>query len=75
MGVYLDGMWKDREAVKATRKEAKAAGLLQEDPEDEPAQRTVKKIEDQVATDPYIQVALHMLKESRGGGGTAGTQQ
>lgn len=75
VGVYLDGMWKDREAVKATRKEAKAAGLLQEDPEDEPAQRTVKKIEDQVATDPYIQVALHMLKESRGGGGTAGTQQ
>ena len=70
VSVFLDGMWKDREAVKATRKEAKAAGLLQEDPEDETAERTVKKIEDQVATDPYIQVAMHLLKESRGSAGS-----
>lgn len=76
VGVFLDGMWKDREAAKTTRKEAEAIGLLEEEPEEASTQqRPVKPIEDQVATDPYIQAALHILKESRRGGGIPSAQK
>ncbi|NLX20025.1 MAG: carboxy terminal-processing peptidase [Desulfobulbus sp.] len=63
-GVFAASMWKDRQVAKATRDEAKAVGLLQEDPEDETGQHAAKKIEDQVKSDPYIQVAVHILGES-----------
>lgn len=63
-GVFVDSMWKDRQVAKATRNEAKAVGLLQEDPEDETSDHGTKKIEDQVNSDPYIQVAVHILRES-----------
>jgi carboxyl-terminal processing protease len=76
VGVYLDGMWKERGEVKATRKEAKAAGLLQEDADDDgPAPGGEKKLDEQIATDPYIQVALHLLKDGRLSGGTVGVTQ
>jgi carboxyl-terminal processing protease len=73
--VFLDGMWKDREEVKTTRKEAKAAGLLQEDDEDDATPGEEKKIDEVVATDPYIQVALYLMKERHSGGGTVGRTQ
>jgi len=76
VGVYLDGMWKDRGEVKATREEAKAAGLLQEDADDVgPAPGREKKLDEQIATDPYIQVALYLLKNGRSSGGTVGVTQ
>jgi len=76
VGVYLDGMWKERGEVKATRKEAKAAGLLQEDADDGgPAPGGEKKLDEQIATDPYIQVALYLLNDGRSSGGTVGVKQ
>jgi len=76
VGVFLDGMWKDRGEVKATRKEAKAAGLLQEDVDDDgPAPGKEKKLDEQIATDPYVQVALYLLKDGRSSGGTVGVTQ
>ena len=72
VAVFVDGMWKDREEVKATRKEAKAAGLLQEDGDEGATPGAEKKLDELVATDPYIQVALFLLKEGRSGGGTVG---
>lgn len=72
--VALDAMWQEREEVKATRKEAKAAGLMQEDGEDDDTQAPPEqKLDKLVATDPYIQVAMFLLKEGRSGGGTVGT--
>ena len=69
VAVFLDGMWKDREEVKTTRKEAKAAGpvargcvMTEATPGEE------KKLDEQVATDPFIQVALFLMKEGRTGG-------
>jgi carboxyl-terminal processing protease len=75
IAVFLDGMWKDREEVKTTRKEAKAAGLLQEDTDDEATPGEEKKLDELVATDPYIQVALFLMKEGRTGGKTVGAAQ
>jgi len=72
VAVFVDGMWKDREEVKATRKEAKAAGLLQEESDDGAAPGAEKKLDEVVATDPYIQVSLFLLKEGRANGGTVG---
>ncbi|MCL2340354.1 MAG: carboxy terminal-processing peptidase, partial [Proteobacteria bacterium] len=73
--VALDPMWKDREEIKATRKEAKAAGLMQEDDGDDEGARLApeQKLEHLVATDPYIQLAIFLLKEDRSGAGVAGT--
>ncbi|MDR2549496.1 MAG: carboxy terminal-processing peptidase [Desulfobulbus sp.] len=72
--VALDSMWKEREEVKATRKEAKAAGLMQEDGDDDESKQEPpeQKLDKQVATDPYIQLAVFLLKEGRAGNGSAG---
>lgn len=70
VAVAFDSMWKDREVVKATRKEAKDAGLLQEDEDADVPRGEEKKLDDLVATDPFIQVALHLMKEGRSGGKT-----
>jgi carboxyl-terminal processing protease len=65
VAVYLDGVWKDREEMAATRKEAQAAGLLREDSEDEGAEPVVEKnLDDLVKTDPYVQVALFIFKDA-----------
>jgi len=72
--VAFNSMWKDREEIKATRKEAKAAGLMPEDGDDESTPAIPEqKLDKLVATDPYIQVAMFLLKECRSSGGTAGT--
>lgn len=60
--VSLDGMWKERMDLEQTRKEAKAAGLLSEGDEEGAAPLPEEKKLDQLATtDPYVQVALHLL--------------
>ncbi len=75
VAVFLDGMWKDREDLKTTRKEVKAAGMLQEDAEDGAVHNEAKKLDDLIATDPYIQVALFLMKDGRTVGGKAGATQ
>jgi carboxyl-terminal processing protease len=75
VAVFLDGMLKDREDVKNTRKEAKAAGLLQEDGDDGDTPGEEKKLDEQVATDPFIQVALFLMKEGRSSGRVVGGTQ
>lgn len=59
--VSLDGMWKDRMELEQTRKEAKAAGLLSDGDEDEAPLSEEKKLDQLATTDPYVQVALHLL--------------
>ena len=63
--ISLQSMWKERQELEETRKEAKAAGLLPETDEDGVALKEEKKLDQLAATDPYVQVALYLLK---GGG-------
>jgi carboxyl-terminal processing protease len=72
VAVFLDGMWKDRTELATTRKEAQAAGLLQGNAEDEAAPVEEKKLDEQVATDPYIQIALFLMKEGASSGKSVG---
>ncbi|MGE4558940.1 MAG: carboxy terminal-processing peptidase [Desulfobulbus sp.] len=65
LAVYLDGMWKERQDLEETRKEAKAVGLLPETDDDGVPLNEEKKLDQLAATDPYVQVALYLLK---GGG-------
>ncbi len=65
VAVYLDGVWKDRKEMAATRKEAQAAGLLREDVEDEDTEPVVEKnLDELIETDPFVQVALFLLKDA-----------
>ncbi len=59
--VALESMWKERMELEQTRKEAKAAGLLPDGDEDEAPLPEEKKLDQLAATDPYVQVALHLL--------------
>ncbi|MDD2464989.1 MAG: carboxy terminal-processing peptidase, partial [Desulfobulbus sp.] len=63
--VCLDSMWKDRQDLEENRKEAKAAGLLPDADEEGAPLKEEKKLDQLAATDPYVQVALYLLK---GGG-------
>ncbi|MCL2790170.1 MAG: carboxy terminal-processing peptidase [Desulfobulbus sp.] len=71
--VALNPMWKDREEIKAARKEAKAAGLMQEGDDEDTQTVSEQKIDKLVTTDPYIQVAIFLLKEWRSSGEAVGT--
>ena len=60
----------------ATRKEAQAAGLLQEEDDDNnqpPAAE--KKLDEVVATDPYIQMSLFLMKEKAAAGPSVGASR
>lgn len=63
VAVFLDGMWKDRVELAETRKEVQAAGLLREEGDDEAAPVVEKKMEEQLAIDPFVQVALFLMKD------------
>ncbi|MGI6656388.1 MAG: carboxy terminal-processing peptidase [Desulfobulbus sp.] len=71
--VSLDAMWQERQETANARKEAMAAGLLQEDEEDEEAPPREKKLEELVKTDPYIQVALFLLEKETSRDGSRAT--
>ena len=60
--VAFDSMWKEREEAKVTRKEAKAAGLMQDDDDESKQEPPEQKLDKLVATDPYIQLAVFLLK-------------
>ena len=65
VAVFLDGMWKYRQDLDATRKEALAAGLLQEEADDEvKTPRKGKKLEESLATDPFVQIAIYLMKDA-----------
>jgi carboxyl-terminal processing protease len=64
VAVYLEGMWQERQEMEQIRKEAKAAGLLPEGDEDGAAPSEEKKLDQLAATDPYVQLALHLLQDS-----------
>jgi carboxyl-terminal processing protease len=57
-------MWQERQEMEQIRKEAKAAGLLPEGDEDGAAPSEEKKLDQLAATDPYVQLALHLLQDS-----------
>lgn len=72
--VYLDGMRKEREELEATRKEARLAGLLPEETEDgsEPSVPDGKKLDELLASDPFVQVASYLLKGAAPAGAAVG---
>lgn len=74
VAVFVDGMWKDRADLAATRKEAQAAGLLQEG-EDDKTPAPEKKLDQTVATDPYVQMSLFLMKAGGGSGSAAGASR
>jgi hypothetical protein len=75
VAVFLDGMWQERLELAATRKEAKDAGLLTGNGEDDGEPVEEKKLDELVATDPYIQVALFLFKDGRNAGLSAGASR
>ncbi len=76
ISVFLEGMWKYRQDLNATRKEALAAGLLQEEADEEaPTPQTGKKLEESLTTDPFVQVSLFLMKDLIKADSTAGVAQ
>jgi len=74
VAVFVDGMWKDRADLAATRKEAQAAGLVQEGDDDKtPAPE--KKLDEAVSTDPYVQMSLFLMKAGGGSGSGVGASR
>jgi carboxyl-terminal processing protease len=63
IAVHLEGMSKYRQDLEATRKEALTAGLLQEESDQGGAQKKEKKLDEMVATDPFVQVSLFLMKD------------
>ena len=65
LAVFLEGMWQYRQDLDATRKEALAAGLIQEEADEETKlPRKSKKLEETLATDPFVQIALYLMKDA-----------
>jgi len=64
ISVFLEGMWKYRQDLNATRKEALAAGILQEETDEEAtATQKDKKLDEILVSDPFVQVSLFVMKD------------
>jgi len=63
MAVSLEGMAKYRLDLEASRKEAVAAGLLQDDSEQGAQAPKEKKLDETLAIDPFVQVSLFLIKD------------
>jgi carboxyl-terminal processing protease len=74
VALFVDGMWKDRSDLATTRKEAQAAGLLQEG-DDDKVPPPEKKLDDALAADPYVQMSLFLMKASGGSGSSVGASR
>jgi carboxyl-terminal processing protease len=75
IAVFLEGMWQYRQDLEATRKEARAAGLIQDEVDEEGKEvkpRKEKKLEEILATDPFVQVALFLMKDAGKGDAAVG---
>ena len=64
IAVFLDGMWQYRQDLEATRKEALAAGILQDETDEEAKPRKGKKWDETLGTDPFVQVGLYLMKDT-----------
>ena len=59
---YLAGVVKERKELERMRKEAKAAGVLNDEEEDEGKETKEKKsLDEQIANDPYMNLALFLM--------------
>jgi carboxyl-terminal processing protease len=78
IAVFLEGMWKYRQDLDATRKEALAAGLIQDEPDQDVKDgkpRKEKKLDEILATDPFVQVALFLMKDATKADASIGLSQ
>ena len=65
VAVFLTGMIKERLESKRAREEAKAAGLLEPDPDGENDGRKKKEpLAQQLARDPFIELSRYLMQES-----------
>ncbi|WP_417910494.1 carboxy terminal-processing peptidase [Candidatus Electronema sp. PJ] len=64
--VYLAGVLKDRQELERAKKEAEAAGVMDEEEDEEhPADKKEKKtLEQELAQDPYTDLALMLMDDS-----------
>ncbi len=64
IAVFLEGMWKDRQDLDAARKDAVAAGLMQEEPDEEKTgPQKEKKLDQILSSDPFVQISLYLMKD------------
>jgi len=75
IAVFLDGMWQYRQDLDATRKEALSAGIIQDETDEEVKPSKGKKLEETLATDPFVQVALFLMKDAIKGDASVGLSQ
>ncbi len=63
MPVYLAGVLKDRKELERSKKETEAAGVLDNEDEDEPhaGKKKKKSLEEELADDPYADIALFLM--------------
>jgi len=65
VSVAAADMWQERQVLAQVRKEAKAIGLLEtpdgENDNDSGPEKTEKKFEENLAIDPYVQLALELF--------------
>ncbi|MCF6187236.1 MAG: tail-specific protease, partial [Desulfobulbaceae bacterium] len=73
VAVFLAGMQKERAEAARARKEAAAAGFVDQDaaqgPEDE---KEKKSLDEELAEDPFVGVALFLMDDVAGSGKTVG---
>jgi len=65
VAVFLSGMRQERSESKRAREEAKKAGLLDPDMDEEkPDNKDKQTLQQQLARDPFVELARHLMKES-----------
>ncbi|XOF34898.1 MAG: carboxy terminal-processing peptidase [Candidatus Electrothrix sp. YB6] len=62
--VFLAGVLKERKELEQARKEAKEAGVLTEDDEDQPDTEKKKTLAEKIADDLYVDLALFLMDSS-----------
>ncbi len=65
IAVFLEGMRQEREELSLAREEAKAAGLIPDDTdEDQQKDKKTENLEAELADDPFVQVALFLMQDA-----------
>jgi carboxyl-terminal processing protease len=64
MAVDLETMWQERQELAASRKEAQAAGLLQEEPDGDAYPEEEPDLEQRLAQDPFVQISLFLMNNA-----------
>ncbi|WP_051305526.1 carboxy terminal-processing peptidase [Desulfogranum mediterraneum] len=63
VAISLEGMRGEREALEATRKKAREAGLM-DDAADDDSERRERPLSEQLDDDPFVQISLYLLENS-----------